>query len=98
MSASPGLAFMGPSIGPCCFPVHDDVGRSFTERYGPGVVGEHGRLDLWEVAARALAETGVPAADVVNPRLCTACNEPYFYSHRRQKGMAGRQGAIVWEE
>ena len=98
LSTSPGLAFIGPSIGPCCFHVQEDVARLFTERYGPGLVDERGRLDLWEAAVRALAETGVPAADVVNPRLCTACNEPYFYSHRRQKGVAGRQGAVVWEE
>ena len=98
MSTSPRLAFIGPSIGPCCFPVQEDVARLFTERYGSGLVDGRGKLDLWEVAARALAETGVPAADVVNPRLCTVCNEPYFYSHRRQKGLAGRQGAVAWEE
>ena len=98
MSTSPGLAFIGPSIGPCCFPVQEGVARLFTERYGSGLVGERGRLDLWEVAARALAETGVPATEVVNPRLCTVCNEAFFFSHRRQKGVAGRQGAIAWEE
>jgi copper oxidase (laccase) domain-containing protein len=98
LSTPPRLAFVGPSIGPCCFPVQEDVARAFAERYGPGLLGENGGLDLWEVAARALAETGIPAADVVNPRLCTTCNEPFFYSHRGQNGVAGRQGAAAWEE
>jgi polyphenol oxidase len=91
-------AFIGPSVGPCCFEVDEDVASGFRRRYGEGLVGEARRLDLWEVAARALSETGAEAGQIVNPRLCTFCNGTYFYSHRRQRGRAGRQAAVAWEE
>jgi YfiH family protein len=95
LSAPPSVAFIGPSVGPCCFPVQEEVARAFRERYGADVITEDGRLSLWAVAERALEEAGLTAGQVVNPCLCTACNGEYFFSHRRQRGEAGRQGALL---
>lgn len=95
MTAPPGLAFIGPSVGPCCYQVDEAVTQGFQDRYGPGVA-QDGNLDLWEVGTRALGEVGVPRSRVVNPRLCTFCNPEWLYSHRRDGPATGRQGALLW--
>jgi YfiH family protein len=101
MTAPPGLAYVGPSIGACCYVVSDDVAEQFSRRYGARTVigdrvGGAPRVDLWAAAEAALEEIEVPAARVVNPRLCTSCNADLFYSHRRSGGVTGRHGAVAW--
>lgn len=97
MTGPPGLAFIGPSIGPCCFTVGDDVAQAFAGRFGPGVVDD-GRVDLWAAAVVALGELGVRPGNVVNPRLCTVCNRDLFYSFRADGPVTGRHGAVAWAE
>ena len=96
MTAPPGLAVIGPSIGPCCYRVAPALAADFERRYGPGVTRAGDRLDLWEVAVRALEEVEVPRQRVTNPRLCTACHPELFFSHRREGPDTGRQGAVAW--
>lgn len=102
MTGPPGGAVVGPSIGPCCFTVGEDVARSFGRRFGPDVVlapvaeGMPPRVDLWESATRALEEIGVPRSGVVNPRLCTVCNSDLFYSYRAEGPVTGRHGCVAW--
>jgi hypothetical protein len=88
---SGGRAAVGPAIGPCCYEVGDEVADPFRERFGDGVlVGRH--LDLWAATERALHDAGVGEIDRFD--LCTSCNEGLFFSHRRDDGVTGRQGAI----
>lgn len=96
MTGPPGAAFIGPSIGPCCFTVGEEVAEAFARRYGDEVVLEGRRVDLWRATERALAEVEVPAARVVNPRLCTVCNRDLFFSFRGDGPLTGRQGAVAW--
>jgi copper oxidase (laccase) domain-containing protein len=49
-------------------------------------------LDLWTSAELALREARVD--DVLRLDLCTACNPSDFFSHRRDRGITGRQGVI----
>jgi len=96
MTGPPAAAFVGPSIGPCCFSVDETVAHEFALRYGEEVVCEGPRVDLWRATERALAEVEVPAARVVNPRLCTVCNSDLFFSYRKDGPLTGRQGAAAW--
>jgi YfiH family protein len=102
MTGPPGRAVIGPSIGPCCFTVGGDVAEAFAERFGGEVVlaprkkGDSPRVDLWEAAARALIEVGVPRQGIANPRLCTICNNDLFYSYRREGPVTGRHGCVAW--
>jgi polyphenol oxidase len=83
-------AAVGPGIGPCCYEVGDEVADPYRARFGAGAL--RGRnLDLWTVAERLLREAGVE--DVERADVCTACNTDFF-SHRRDKGVTGRQGVI----
>ena len=99
MTGPPGMAFVGPSIGPCCFTVGDEVAQEFSSRFGSDVVlGTAGArsVDLWRAVEAAAEEIGVPRHQVVNPRLCTRCNSDLFYSYRADGPVTGRQGCMVW--
>ena len=85
-------AAIGPGIGPCCYEVGEEVARAF-DWLGDGIV--RGRmLDLVEVARRLLGRVGV--SDVEVAELCTSCEADLFFSHRRDAGVTGRQGGLVW--
>jgi len=84
-------AAIGPSIGPCCYEVGEEVAAPFREAFGDDVVRD-GRLDLWTAAERALRAAGVE--DVDRCDICTSCNADRFFSHRRDHGRTGRQGVI----
>ena len=86
-------AVIGPSICPRCFAVGADVGERFEAAF-PGTWRD-GRVDLWESARRQLHEAGLAPGDVLNTELCT-CHDRRFFSHRRERGLTGRQAAIAW--
>jgi purine-nucleoside/S-methyl-5'-thioadenosine phosphorylase / adenosine deaminase len=85
-------AVIGPSIGPCCYQVGEEVLASFDD-LGEGIAC--GRmLDLAEVARRLLRAAGVERIEA--SELCTSCEPGLFFSHRRDAGRTGRQAGLVW--
>jgi len=80
-------AVVGPSAGPCCYEVGDEVSGLFDSDLTSG-----GILDLWQAAERALVRAGVSRVDRVD--LCTRCNPDLFFSHRRSGARRGAQGVI----
>jgi YfiH family protein len=87
-------AALGPGIGRCCYEVGNEVLDAFSG-LGPGVSA--GRmLDLEEIAVRLLRRAGVERIEAAD--LCTSCEEPLFFSHRRDAGRTGRQAGLVWVE
>jgi polyphenol oxidase len=88
------VAAIGPSIGPCCYEVGEEVAAPFRQAFGEDVMHEGSKLDLWTAAERALRAAGVEHVDRFD--LCTACNGDRFFSHRRDHGRTGRQGIIAY--
>jgi len=86
LGAGPVAAAIGPGIGPCCYEVGDDV-RAVFATSGP-------TLDLKAIARERLRAAGV--ADVCDCGLCTACEPGRFFSHRRDRGVTGRQAGMAW--
>ncbi|HMK93472.1 MAG TPA: polyphenol oxidase family protein [Thermoleophilia bacterium] len=86
-------AVIGPSICPRCFEVSPDVGEPFEAAF-PGTWHD-GRVDLWESARRQLRDAGLATDLVLSTGLCT-CHDRRFFSHRRERGLTGRQAAIAW--
>jgi hypothetical protein len=86
-------AAIGPGAGGCCYAVGDEVREAFAD-YGDRV--RRGRnLDLKAIARDQLAEAGVETVHDVE--LCTICSgEDLFFSHRRDRGITGRQAGLVW--
>jgi YfiH family protein len=96
LSGDPQLnpaAAVGPGAGPCCYEVSEEVHRVFAER---GQDLRHGcNLDLPAIAADQLEREG--AGPVHLAGMCTICGAPeLFFSHRRDRGVTGRQAGIAW--
>ena len=85
-------AAVGPGIGPCCYDVRPDVAQPFAAAFGENVVAG-GRLDLWRATELALEHAGV--GEIERTDLCTSCHPELFFSHRRDRGVTGRQGVIA---
>lgn len=83
-------AAIGPGVGACCYEVGPEVHAAF----GHDVAGK-ANIDLKAIAAAQLHELGV---DLVHDAgLCTICSDPdLFFSHRRDRGVTGRQAGIAW--
>jgi purine-nucleoside/S-methyl-5'-thioadenosine phosphorylase / adenosine deaminase len=99
VGASPAhlLAAIGPSIGPCCYEVSEDLAARFEAELGSAALapGPRPRLDLWRANTRVLALAGVDADRVAVLGRCTSCERDLFFSHRRDAGRTGRQMAFI---
>jgi copper oxidase (laccase) domain-containing protein len=87
------VAVVGPSIGPCCYEIQNDVVDAFaTHGSRPTLVRRNGtvRLDLWTTNEQQLRAAGVPARSIESSRTCTACHTQLFFSHRAELGRTGR--------
>jgi YfiH family protein len=92
-AGEPVAAAIGPGVGGCCYEVGPDVHAAFAG-YGDDV-HDGGRIDLKAIAAQALARAGV--AQVHDVGLCTMCSDSsLFFSHRRDRGITGRQAGLAW--
>jgi hypothetical protein len=91
------IAAIGPSIGPCCYTVGEELCEAFR---GNGRDARDLRrwfhrdgglqLDLWTSNRDQLATAGVPETAIFASGLCTACHPDWFYSYRREGAAAGR--------
>lgn len=92
-------AGIGPSIGPCCYEVGEDVAEAASSAFSDVDVllesRPNGRwhLDLWAANRRQLAEAGVRSIEVAG--ICTACRTDEWFSHRAEQGKTGRLGAVI---
>jgi YfiH family protein len=91
-------AAIGPGIGPCCYEVGDEVRSAFRARGHREDVLAAGRLDISRAVRRELERRGVEEARIATSGLCTSCNPELFFSHRRDRGVTGRQAGLVWIE
>jgi YfiH family protein len=82
-------AAIGPGARGCCY----EVGEEVHEHFARFDARDGRNLDLAVVARRQLAEAGVTA--VHDTGVCTICDDAFF-SHRRDRGITGRQGVIAY--
>jgi YfiH family protein len=97
------VAGIGPSIGPCCFQVGPEVVLQIEDmldkqanlvrnRSADGT----GYFDLWKANYRQLVKSGLKEQNVELAGVCTYCDSTRLYfSHRHEKGKAGRFGAGI---
>ncbi|MBR6020306.1 MAG: peptidoglycan editing factor PgeF [Lachnospiraceae bacterium] len=90
---------IGPSIGPECFEVGEEVAVVFEERFGASVVVREGypkpHVDLWKANAAVLAEAGVPRDQIAISGLCTMCHPDLLFSHRATGGKRGSNAGFL---
>lgn len=100
------IAAVGPSIGPCCFEVGEEVRAEFERAFPyarelfPQAAGGKMRVDLWEANRRQLLAAGVPAHAISIVGACTVCSRTEdgrrkFFSHRAEKGVTGRMLNVI---
>lgn len=94
-------AGIGPSVGPCCYEVRQDVAECFRNAVGntrclmPEAAKNMFSLDLQEANRMQLIEAGLAPEHIELSWLCTACNLNLFFSHRGEKGKTGRFALIA---
>jgi YfiH family protein len=82
-------AAVGPGIGGCCYEVGPEVAKRFADTEG-AVDGR--MLDLRRVISARLAACGL--SEVEHLDRCTSCEAELYFSHRRDRGLTGRQGGL----
>lgn len=95
------LAGVGPSIGPCCYEVDEQVAGQFRDSFSefldlaeslsPG----KWKLNLWEANRRVLLAAGLKSENILTARICTSCNSDLFFSYRAHNGKTGRMAALI---
>jgi YfiH family protein len=91
------IVAIGPSIGPCCYRVGEELlgafgadGRRWFYHLAGGWV-----LNLWNANRDQLVEAGVKSGNVHVAGLCTAMHPEAFDSYRRDGKGAGRLAAAI---
>jgi YfiH family protein len=88
---------VGPSIGPCCY----EVGEELLAAFGPDgrrwFYRSSGRLmlNLWSANVDQLVEAGVNRKSIHVAEICTAMHPDLFPSYRRDGQNAGRLAAAI---
>lgn len=95
------LAFIGPSIGPCCY----EVGREVIDAWQAAGIDPAGRavqecggklhFDLWTANQLALIDAGLRHGHIDLAGTCTMCHAEQWFSHRAGNGNAGRFAAVI---
>ena len=93
------IAAIGPSIGPCCYTVGEDVAEQFAahpeaDRWFESSNGST-RLNLWRATRDQLSRAGLPATHIHISGLCTFDHPEVFHSYRRDGKAAGRLVAAI---
>jgi YfiH family protein len=94
------IAAIGPSIGPCCFEVGDEVAAAFAgELVSRGEEAKR-HVDLWEANRRQLITAGLRAEAITVVGECTACSRTEagrrkYFSHRAERGVTGRMLSVI---
>ncbi|HJZ84164.1 MAG TPA: peptidoglycan editing factor PgeF [Polyangia bacterium] len=88
---------LGPSIGPCCFEVGEEVAARFQAPFVRPGASRNGRptVDLRAANQAVLVSAGVPAHQIDALPACTACDPARFYSFRRDGRETGQHVAFI---
>jgi len=88
-------AWIGPSIGSCCYEVGGDVAAQFAGEFARRDCKGKFRLDLAAVNRAALEGRGVRRDAISIHPACTKCGGERYASYRRDGSAAGRMIAMI---
>jgi len=95
------ICCIGPSAGPCCYEVNDDVlqvfSKSFKNYKDFFTKTQYGKykLDLWKVNHSIAVSCGLKNKNIEVAEICTMCNNETFHSARVHAGKAGRMATGI---
>lgn len=95
------VCVIGPSIGPCCYEVSEELVEKFNtnltncdEKFYI-IKDNRYYLDLWKINEYVLKSGGVSESNIINLNLCTSCKADEFHSYRKHKQTQKRIGMII---
>lgn len=93
---------IGPSIGPCCYEIGEDVEIAVKEAFDKTnqLLLKKGKkdkkhLDLWKANIDQLTCVGILKENIENSGICTSCSEDIYFSSRMGIGITGRFAAGI---
>ena len=93
------IAAIGPSIGPECFEVGEEVADEFSREFGESVILRSGsakpHVDLWLSNVLSLKRAGLSEEHITVSGLCTMCHPDMFFSHRATAGKRGSNAGFL---
>jgi YfiH family protein len=98
------VAAIGPSLGPCCGEMGEEVVQAFAgaghpdadlQRWFLRAPGRRPHFDLWTANRDQLERAGVPAGQIHSANLCTRTYADAFHSYRAHGAGAGRMAAVI---
>ena len=92
------IAAVGPSIGPCCYTVGEELIQKFASHPDSSRWFNHAgglRLNLWQATRDQLERAGVAPRNIHICELCTFDHAGVFPSYRRDGKAAGRLTAAI---
>lgn len=94
------VAAIGPSIGPCCFEVGDEVAEAIEGAApSPAPIVDRSRakphVDLRRAVRAQLRALGIGDPSIEDVAGCTRCDADRFFSHRRDGARSGRLLAAI---
>jgi hypothetical protein len=97
------MAGIGPSIGPCCYEVGEEVTDFVKQSFGttesylvPRENSPRPHFDLWYANRKQLLDQGVKPENIELSALCTHCHPDIFFSSRASSGITGRFAAGIY--
>lgn len=86
---------IGPSLGPCCC-FFSDPHQELSADFKP-YIAHNNTVDLWKFSTEQLVKHGIRPEHIEHARVCTMCGAGgKFYSFRRDRGVTGRFGALIF--
>ena len=87
---------IGPGIRSCCYEVGEEIFEGEFDGFKK-FWNSDGKLDMIFAANSQLLEAGILMTNIHDSEICTSCQDNVFFSHRAQKGKAGRfmTGAVI---
>lgn len=88
-------AWLGPSIGPCCYEVGGEVAAQFAGEFLRASYAGRFHLNVAAVNRAQLEAAGVPAESISVHPACTKCGGEKFASYRRDGAASGRMIGLL---
>ena len=95
------LAGIGPSIGPCCYEIGDEIvdacQKAFPRNAEKLLIEKDDRmhLNLWAANRLQLMEAGMLPENIDSADTCTSCEHHWYFSYRADGGTTGRIAAMI---
>ena len=98
------VAAVGPSLGPCCGEMGEEVVEAFRreghteasiERWFVRQPGQRPHFDLWRANRDQLEAAGVPPESIHLSGLCSRTHPDVVHSYRAARQGAGRMAAVI---